>query len=32
MKSNKRGSLWLAYQQGKMFERFKACNKFTNMK
>ena len=31
IKSNKRTILWLAYQQGKIFEKFKTNNKFINM-
>ena len=31
IKSNKCTILWLAYQQGKIFEKFKNNNKFINM-
>ena len=31
IKSNKCNILWLVYQQGKKFERFKANDKFINM-
>ena len=31
IKSEKHSILWLAYQQGKIFETFKANNKFINM-
>ena len=31
IKSNKFSLLWLAYQQGKIYEKFKANNKLINM-
>ena len=31
VKNKKRSILWLANEQGKIFERFKASNKFINM-